>query len=168
MAVALLGVPWLAHFLVGLYSQSYLPLFFVLQYSVWQGLLGWFFARTLVPGRTPLVTRFARIFHGGELPDEVDRYSRRVTWVWAIAFFSMVSISAVLYLTVSVAAWSFFANVLYFPILLGLFVLEYIVRRQLFPAMAHAPLLKSLQLYWENQNIGRHGASSEPLSKHPP
>jgi uncharacterized membrane protein len=137
-------------------------LFFVLQYSLWQGFLGWFFARTLRPGRTPLVTTFARIFHGGDLPAPVARYGRQVTWIWAIAFFAMVLISALLYVTASVATWSFFANVLYFPILLGLFGLEYLVRRIRFPDMEHASLFKSLQLYWDNQKKSKAAEAPSP------
>ena len=165
IVVALLGVPWLAHLLVSHFSQSYLPLFFVLQYSLWQGFLGWFFARTLLAGRTPLVTTFARIFHGGELPAPVARYGRQVTWVWALAFFLMVLVSAVLYVSTSVATWSFFANVLYFPILLTLFVVEYLVRRLRFPDMAHAPLFKSLQLYWDSQNTPKN--TDSPVTQYP-
>src|SRR5262245_7530797 len=41
------------------------------------------FARTLVAGREPLVSRFARLERGGQLPPELARYTLNLTRAWA-------------------------------------------------------------------------------------
>src|SRR5512143_4142772 len=74
------------------------------------------FGRSLAPGREALVTRFARQIHGG-LPPELESYTRRVTWAWCGFFAAMLALSALLYLSAPLAAWSLFVNVLNFPLL---------------------------------------------------
>ena len=87
------------------------------------------FGMTLRANEEPLVTRFARLTRGGQLPAELARYTRRLTGAWAAFFALMASISLVLALVGSVSAWSLFANVLNYLLVVLFFVLEYAYRR---------------------------------------
>src|SRR5262245_32987300 len=54
------------------------------------------FAATLRGNEEPLVTRFARLTRGGQLPPDLARYTRYLTGVWVLFFALMASISLVL------------------------------------------------------------------------
>jgi uncharacterized membrane protein len=101
--------------------------------------LCWAFARTLVPGREPLVTRIARLVRDGELPEPLVVHTRRVTWLWAVALALMATVSAVLARFAEPATWSFFTNILSYALLGLLFVLEYLYRLVRYPEIRHDP-----------------------------
>ena len=103
------------------------------------------FGRSLAPGREALITRFARHIHGG-LPPELVSYTRRVTWAWCLFFAANVATSALLYLFAPVAAWSLFVNVLNFPLLILMFVAEYLWRILRYPHFTHSSILTGAQL----------------------
>jgi uncharacterized membrane protein len=104
-------------------------------------LLVWFFARTLVPGRTPLVTLFARLIHDAPtLAFERERYARQVTWAWCLFFLANIAISAALAAFSSLAVWSLFANVLAVPLVVAMFAAEYVYRRRRLSGYEHVPL----------------------------
>lgn len=85
------------------------------------------FGRTLVKGRTPLVTRIALAL-GSQPSAEVRAYTRSVTWAWVGFFVVMALTSALLALLAPPALWSLFANFINY-LLIGLFfLLEYAVR----------------------------------------
>jgi uncharacterized membrane protein len=107
-------------------------------------LLVWFFGRTLVPGREPLVTAIAR-FVRGRLDPDVERYTRRVTWAWCGFFAANAAVSAALAAFAPLAAWSVYTNVLATPLLALMFVGEYAYRRRRFPALEHVPPLALLE-----------------------
>jgi uncharacterized membrane protein len=97
----------------------------------------WVFARTLVPGAEPLVTRIARLVREGELPGPLVLHTRRVTWVWAVTLALMAAVSAALARFAEPATWSFFTNVLSYALLGALFVLEYLYRLVRYPKLRH-------------------------------
>ncbi len=104
-------------------------------------LLAWFFGRTLVPGRTPLVTSFARVVRGmSPLPPELERYTRGVTWAWCVFFVATIAISAALAAFAPLAVWSLFANVLSPPLVAVMFAAEYAYRRHRLTGYEHVPL----------------------------
>jgi uncharacterized membrane protein len=107
-------------------------------------ILLWFFGRTLVPGREPLVSSIAR-FVRGTLEPEVERYTRRVTWAWCGFFAANAAISLALAAAAPLEAWSLYANVLTYPLIALMFAAEYAYRRQRFPALEHVPPLALLQ-----------------------
>ncbi len=107
-------------------------------------LLLWFFARTLAPGREPLVTAIAR-FARGRLDPEVERYTRHVTWAWCGFFAANAVASAALAALAPLEAWSLFANVLATPLFALMFAGEYAYRRRRFPALEHVPPLQLLE-----------------------
>jgi uncharacterized membrane protein len=96
----------------------------------------WFFGRTLVPGREPLVTAIAR-FVRGRLDPEVAAYTRRVTWAWCAFFAANAAVGAVLAALAPLAVWSLYTNVLATPLFVLMFAGEYAYRRRRFPTLQH-------------------------------
>jgi uncharacterized membrane protein len=113
--------------------------------------LCWLFGHTLLGERTPLVVRMVRLLHGkDDLTDPVLRYARRVTAIWTGLFLFNAVVCLVLALcampgglllvagyqpmfTVPVRDWSLFSDI-GCNVLVGLmFVVEYTLRRRLFP-----------------------------------
>jgi len=109
-------------------------------------LLAWFFGRTLVGGRLPLVTSIARIVRGEDpMAPELERYTRQVTVAWCLFFLAMTAISAALAAFAPLAAWSLFANVLAMPLVVAMFAAEYAYRRRRLAGFPHVPPLAVLR-----------------------
>lgn len=88
------------------------------------------FALTLRKGRTPVIHAIAASAMGAEpITPEFERHLRRVTLAWVLFFAVMAASCAVLGFAAPFAWWSFFANVLYWPIILAMFLGEYTIRR---------------------------------------
>jgi uncharacterized membrane protein len=113
--------------------------------------IAWQFASSLSPGRTPLIQRIVVALHpeAMQLPG-VPAYTRRVTLLWAVLLGSLCVINTVLallavpdgflhalgaepFVRVPLRAWSLFANVLNYVVILGFFMGEYVYRRTRFP-----------------------------------
>jgi uncharacterized membrane protein len=106
----------------------------------------WFFGRTLLSGKEPLITRLARRVHGS-LPPDMEAYTRGVTLAWCVFFAAQVIVSALLFKYASLNIWSLFITIMNFPLLVLMFVVEYayrLVRHRDFP---HASILKSIQAF---------------------
>ena len=117
------------------------------------GLMAWVFGRTLVPGSTPLIERVVHAMHGpgeGTLTAEMLLYARHVTVFWAGLLSALTIVNLLLAalaspggllliagldpaVTVPLAVWSLFANVLNYVIVAAAFVVEYAARRRRFP-----------------------------------
>jgi uncharacterized membrane protein len=106
----------------------------------------WFFGRTLLPGREPLVTQITRRVNGSVQPD-IARYTRRVTMAWCIYFSAQAGISLLLYMLAPLPAWSLFINVLNLPLLVLMFVAEYIWRITHYPHHARTSIRKAFEVY---------------------
>ena len=115
------------------------------------------FGRTLFGGREPLITGFARRFHGS-LPADIEGYTRRVTWLWCVFFAAQLAISALLYLFAPLAAWSFFVNILSLPLVALTFIAEYCYRVVRYRSFRHASLLKGIQLFIDDARRRRGDA----------
>jgi uncharacterized membrane protein len=98
------------------------------------------FALTLLPGREPLIARFARLERGSLEPDLVA-YTRRLTWVWVAFFIAMALVSAALALTGSHRAWTWFTGVGNYLGVGALFLGEHAYRRRRFAHYRHLPPL---------------------------
>lgn len=105
------------------------------------------FGRTLLGGREPLITGFARRVHGILLPADIERYTRRVTLAWCVFFAVQVLVSAILFAQASLETWSLFVNLMSAPLIALMFVAEYLYRIVQFPDHAHAPIWKGIQLF---------------------
>lgn len=103
-------------------------------------LLAYLFAVTLLPGRIPLVTRFASAVDG-DLPPEVARYTRQATVAWALFLVLLHLEGWALLLLATPEFWSLFANGLNYLFILLFFALEFAVRRRRLP-------------HWEKRSFG--------------
>lgn len=108
--------------------------------------LMWVFGRTLVRGDVSLITGFARRVHGA-LPLYIESYTRRVTFAWCVFFAAQVIVSMILFSATSLETWSLFVNILSFPLIVLMFVAEYLYRIARFPDYPHVSIWKGIQLF---------------------
>lgn len=113
-----------------LYPLPYLTVYLILL---------WLFGRTLVAPRQPLVTLLALHVHG-ELPPEIVRYTRRVTWAWCIFFAAMVVTSLLLFAFAPLPVWSAFNSLLNLPLVAAMYLAEYAWRQWRYPNFSHASI----------------------------
>lgn len=101
------------------------------------------FAVSLLAGRMPLVTQFARrlnpAFHPG-----MEGYTRVVTFAWSLFFAGQLAASMVL-LPLAPDAWRLFVTVLSLPLAALMALAEYGIRRWRFRQEAHTPLLTMIR-----------------------
>ncbi len=109
------------------------PVVFNLLVAAW-------FGRTLAPGEEPMISWFARVVRGAELPPDLARYTRNSTLMWTLFLCGMAAIAAALALFATPETWSVFANGVDYLLLGALFVGEYVYRRVRYREHAHAPL----------------------------
>lgn len=133
-------------------ARRWAPIALLLPPSVVNAALAWLFGHTLTGGRMPLVERMVRLLHEPEAVDDpaVLAYARRVTWTWTLllAFNALASLVLALLavpgglldangvappVAVPVRWWSAFANLGCYALVACLFVVEYAIRRRLFP-----------------------------------
>jgi uncharacterized membrane protein len=138
VATALAGVALLAHRLPG--AARALPL--LPQLVICLG-LAWMFGRTLLRGREPLVTRMARLVHG-TLPARIVGYTRHVTLAWTLFLSAMAATSLLLFAFAPLRVWSLFANLLFLPLIVLMFLAEYVHRSLRYRWFAHATIWESL------------------------
>lgn len=119
---------------------------FLLQHAGMYALLCSAFGRTLQPGRTPMVTGFARLAHR-TLSPALLRYTRAVTWAWTIYFGGTAGLSLLLFWLAPMAVWSAFANLLGVPLLVLMFAGEYAVRCSVLPPADRAGPLAAIRAY---------------------
>ena len=119
------------------------------------------FGATLVRGRQPLCTQFAEAVHRSSLAPEELRYTRQITWAWTVFFLAMSLVSSVLFCCASIEAWSVFANLLSFPLIVLMFVLEYAVRLRKLPNMEKHSIMVGVRAFWKRP-AAIPGASSHP------
>ena len=96
------------------------------------------FTRTLHPGQEALISGFARAERGGQLPDDLARYTRGLTAVWAGFFAAMAAVSIALAAVASLEAWSLFTNIVNYLLVAVFFIVEYLYRRLRYPHHPHA------------------------------
>jgi len=153
LACIALALAWLARTAYAQLPLLLVPVLFV-------ALVGWGFARTLRPGRVPLVTRIAAALETGEgmqLEPEVARYTHGLTRLWAIVLFVIAGWNLVLALLavprgllaafgiatpwpVGETLWSWCANVATYGLIGGLMIVEFAWRSRRFPGRYHGPL----------------------------
>ncbi len=123
------------------------------------------FARTLVPSRTPLISRLSLLVHGSVSP-RLARYTRHVTELWAALFAVLALVSALLFFGAGIRVWAFYANVLVWPIMVAVFAGEYLVRRRIVPPHERAGFLEVVRAgrrYWHI--IIREDEDPNPLNR---
>ena len=126
---------------------------------VYLGLL-YIFGLSLLPGREPVVTYFARMIHV-TISSEIEAYTRRVTWAWCGFFALQVGGSALLLALAPIGWWSTFVNILNVPMLAAMMLGEQVTRplwvadppREHLGDMLRMPLLL-------RQSLGKRGAEA--------
>ena len=105
-----------------------------------------FFGRTLRPGQTPLIERFARVSNPA-LSLEFCTYTRRLTGIWCAYFvFAAVASGAANYAPVSTGVFIWMGTVV-------LFVGEHRLRPMFFPGQKFPGLLQQIRDTWQVWHI---------------
>ena len=110
----------------GLFKLGFVTVSALTHWGIYASLLTTF-ALTLRPGHEPLITAMARRLHG-PLPEEMLRYTRKVTIAWALFFAMQLTISVTLFCFAPLTAWSFFVNILDIPLVAAMFAAEYAIQ----------------------------------------
>lgn len=98
-----------------------------------------FFYRTLRPGSVPLITRVARMEHP-DLPLAMERYSRRLTWIWTFCFLLLFAAALGSTLILPLEVWSRWVQGLGYVLPGVLFLGEFAYRHHRFPDRRHGSL----------------------------
>ena len=128
------------------------------------GFMAWVFGSTLLRGRTPLIERAIILLHGSSsaVTSDMAAYARRLTQAWTMLFVALATINFVLAalaspgglllaaglrpsITIPLAAWSLFANVLNYVIVAAMFTVEYQVRLRRFPQQTYGSFLNFIR-----------------------
>jgi uncharacterized membrane protein len=102
-------------------------------------LAAWF-GRSLAPGEEPVISWFARLVRGVELPADLARYTRNSTVRWTVFFVGMAAVAAALAVLATPQTWSLFANGINYLLVGALFVGEFAYRRLRYRHHRHAHL----------------------------
>jgi len=87
------------------------------------------FGMSLTPGEEPVISWFARLVRGVELPADLARYTRNSTVMWTMFLAGMAGVAAALAVLATPQTWSLFANGINYLLVAALFVGEYAYRR---------------------------------------
>ncbi len=131
------GIVWLGAW-TGIFSIVYLP-----PVLIAASLCG-LFAGTLLPGRTPLITRFAALQHG-VIDLKIERYTRRLTQLWSCFFLCLAVEAIALALFAPLHVWSLFTNFINYLFVMVFFAVEYLVRINVLHHVRHPGFLPFLQ-----------------------
>ena len=162
-ALLLLASCLLALWWISLSRYALLPL--LLPPFVFLALAGWFFGRTLRPGRVPLITQLVEALNaqaGLPMTPDLYRYTRRLTAIWAAVLAGLALLNLLLALcavpggmltqfgyrpplAVSDEQWSWVANFLSYGIVAALFCGEYLWRKRVFPQRPYRNFFQFLQ-----------------------
>jgi uncharacterized membrane protein len=112
----------------------------------------WYFGRTLVRGREPIITRFSRSVHG-PLPPAMERFTRKVTIAWCVFFAAQLIVSALLFGFASLDTWSLFINLLNLPLLAVMFGGQLVYRAIRHPDFPRASVLRALQAFTKDASL---------------
>jgi uncharacterized membrane protein len=126
--------------------ENHFGLVYWLQHVGMQLILFITFGRTLIAGRQPLCTRFARAVHVFVTPQH-EIYTRQVTIAWTLFFVAMALVSTLLFFLAPLATWSIFANFLTLPLVALMFIAEYWIRRWVLPEMRHTHILDAVRAF---------------------
>ena len=102
--------------------------------------MAFFFYRTLRPGSEPLITRVARLEHP-DLPADMARHARMLTWAWALCFALLFVVALVLAPLLQLDVWSRWVHGLGYIVPGALFLGEHAYRHVRFRERQHGSLL---------------------------
>jgi uncharacterized membrane protein len=93
------------------------------------------FAASLRPGSTPMITRFARL-EAGALTPQQELWCRAWTCAWCLFFVANGAAAGLLAWLAPLAWWALYTGGLSYGLVAALIVLERLLRRRRFPAVA--------------------------------
>lgn len=102
------------------------------------------FGASLQKERIPLITRYAQLIDG-ELSQEIQTYTKRVTQIWTALFLAILIESIILGIFFSVEIWSLFTNLLNYLLIVFVFCAEYIYRNKVYPELPRRNFAEFLQ-----------------------
>lgn len=141
LGVTALAWPWL---------QERVDLVYLIQHAGSHAALGIWFGGSLIAQRNgtgqAIITALATRLHG-PLPVPIARYTRQVTVLWTCYFILMALASCVVFVFGSIQAWSTLANLVTLPLIVTLFVVEYLVRLRLHPGFDHVSILDGVRAF---------------------
>ena len=111
------------------------------------------FAKSLLPGRTDLITGLATRLRGALTPAMLT-YTRKVTIAWCVFFALQIITSLALLAAAPHAVWSLFVNVLDGPSVVLMFAAEYAIRRWRFRDYRHISPVETFRTFARNRAAG--------------
>jgi uncharacterized membrane protein len=129
-----------------LFAQNF-SIVYLVQQAGFYSIMGYTFGRSLRRGRVPLCTQLADRIHGPLSALEL-RYTRNVTIAWVIFFLLNLVATFLLYRFAPLRIWSLFVNFCSLPLILLMFVAEYLVRRRVLPQVQRSGLIATLRVYF--------------------
>lgn len=96
--------------------------------ALFMAMIASLFARSLLPGKTPLIAGMAAAIRDEVLPQKIADYCRFVTWLWAIALFLLAALNVAVLLVPGLKGWATTVSIVGYVSVAGLFVMEFIVR----------------------------------------
>ena len=139
------GIYWMEQDHLGLVAAYGLP-----HAIAYIGLLC-FFGRTLLPGREALITRLARRVHV-VLPEDMVLYTRRLTIIWCVFFTAQIATSALLLKFASLDTWSLFINLLNLPLVMAMFISDYVYRLIRFRHHPQPSIMAAIQVFVQDSS----------------
>jgi uncharacterized membrane protein len=139
-ATILLGHYW------PLFTRNF-SMVYLLQQCGFYAIMALSFGRSLFSGRVPLCTQLADKVHGPLSLQEL-RYTRQVTLAWVYFFLANLAATFVLFEFAPLRVWSLFVNFCALPLILLMFVAEYVVRRRVLPQVQRNGLMATLRVYF--------------------
>lgn len=125
---------------------QHLAWIYFIQDGALNAVLGLLFGATLLPGRVPLCSQLA--VRLTPVPSaQLLQYTRAVTVAWSGFFAAMITVSTLLFICADRSTWSIFANLLYWPLLLTMFALEYLIRNLVLPADQRAGFIATINAF---------------------
>jgi uncharacterized membrane protein len=129
-----------------LFAQNFSTVYLV-QQAGFYSIMAFTFGRSLRKGRVPLCTELADRVHGPLSAPEL-RYTRNVTVAWALFFLLNLAATFLLYRFAPLRIWSLFVNFCSLPLILLMFVAEYLVRRRVLPQVQRSGFIATLRVYF--------------------
>jgi len=128
------------------YLHQHIIWIYFFQHILMFGAMGIWFGRSLFKNRQALCTFFASFVHERMSP-ALLLYTRQITIAWTGFFFGVAGLSILLFFFAPHEIWSFFANVLSLPLVVLMFVAEYIVRKRVLPPEDMAGITSAFRGY---------------------
>ena len=129
-----------------LFAQNF-SIVYLVQQAGFYSIMAFTFGRSLRRGRVPLCTQLADRIHGPLSALEL-RYTRNVTIAWGIFFLLNLVATFLLYRFAPLRIWSLFVNFCSLPLILLMFVAEYLVRRRVLPQVQRSGMIATLRVYF--------------------